>query len=192
MSGPAPPRRHGQWDGSDVLPEHIDILRRSRKLPPADKIAVRLAPVMEIRPAPQQGERVIFRSHFPCGFGLPASGFFRSFLDFFHIQPHHLTPNTITTISSFVVLYEAYLGILPTVELWTELFYVKLGTSVQNMAAQCGECIAVKRTRARNFFPPPAPGVRRPCRPAAASATAEERPLALAQPHYRPIGCGVG
>ena len=148
MSGPAPPRHHGQWDGSEVLQEHMDVLRRSRKLPPADRVAVRLAPVTEIRPAPQQGEWVIFRSHFPCGFGLPASGFFRSFLDFFHIQPDHLTPNTITTISLFVVLCEAFLGILPTVEIWTELFYVKLGTAVQNVAAQCGGCIAVKRTGA--------------------------------------------
>ena len=92
----------------------MDVLRRSGKLPPADRVAVRLAPAAEIRPAPQQGERVIFRSHFPCGFGLSTSGFFRSFLDFFHIQPHHLTPNTVMTISSFVVLCEAYLGILPT------------------------------------------------------------------------------
>ena len=155
MAAPAPTRHHGQWDGSEVVQEHIDVLHRSWKLPPADKVAVRLAPVTEIRPAPQPGERVVFRSHFQCGFGLPASGFFRSFLDFFHIQPHHLTPNTVMTLSSFVVLCEAYLGILPIVELWTELFYVKLGTVVQSVAAQCGGCITVKRTGAKNFFPAP-------------------------------------
>ena len=76
MAAKPPVRDHGEWDGSDVLEEHIDNLRRSRKMPPTDKVAVRLAPAAEIRPASRLGERAVFRSHFPCGFGLPASGFF--------------------------------------------------------------------------------------------------------------------
>ena len=53
----------------------------------ADKVEVRLAPEKEVRPAPREGERVVFRSHFLHGFGLPVSAFFRSWLDFYQLQP---------------------------------------------------------------------------------------------------------
>ena len=36
------------------------------------------------------GERVVFLAHFDRGFGLPVSKFFRDFLDFYRLQPHHL------------------------------------------------------------------------------------------------------
>ena len=79
---------------------------------------------------------MIFRSHFLRGFGLPASGVLRSFLQFYHLQPHHLTPNTVVLLSAFVTLCEGYLGILPTLELWGEFFYTKLGTSAKETPAQ--------------------------------------------------------
>ena len=46
---------------------------------------VRLAPERKISPVPEEDERVIFRSHCLRGFGLPASGFFRSFLEFYRL-----------------------------------------------------------------------------------------------------------
>ena len=67
---------------------------------------------------PQEGERVIFRSHCLRGLGLPASSFFRSFLEFYGLQPHHLTPNTVVLLSAFVAMCEGFLGVLPTLELW--------------------------------------------------------------------------
>ena len=89
---------------------------------------VRLAPEKEISPALEEGERVVFRSHCPRGFGLPASGFLRSFLKFYNLQPHHLTPNAVMLLSAFVPLCEGFLGLLPTLELWGEFFQSKLGT----------------------------------------------------------------
>ena len=82
----------------------------------------------------QDGERVVFRTHFLHGFSLPANGFLRSFLDFYHLQPHHLTPNTGVPLSAFVTLCKGYLGVLPMLELWGELFYLKLGTAVKGEA----------------------------------------------------------
>ena len=87
-----------------------------------------LAPTGEISPAPQEGERVIFRSHCLRGLGLPASSFFRSFLEFYGLQPHHLTPNAVVLLSAFVALCEGFLGVLPTLELWGEFLFTKLGT----------------------------------------------------------------
>ena len=51
-------------------------------MPDRDLVRVCLAPEGEISPVPVEGERVIFRSHLMRGLGLPASGFFRSFLEF--------------------------------------------------------------------------------------------------------------
>ena len=113
----------------------------------------RLAPKKEISPAPEEGERVIFRSHFLRGLSLPASAFFRSFLEFYQLQPHHLTPNVVVLLSAFVTLCEGYLGVLPTLELWGEFFFSKLGTQAAGMPAQCGAFIAVRRTGADNHFP---------------------------------------
>ena len=72
----------GAWDSSEVDDDLIEFLRKTRHLPGADLVNARAAPEREILPAPEEGERVIFRSHLMRGLGLPASGFFRSFLVF--------------------------------------------------------------------------------------------------------------
>ena len=105
------------WDGSNIRDDHIDFLCKTRWLPGEHLVRVRLALAREVSPAPEEGERVIFYSHCLRCVGLPASGFFRSFLEFYHLQPHHLTPNTVVMLSAFVTLCEGFLGILPTIEL---------------------------------------------------------------------------
>ena len=114
---------------------------------------VRLAPRGEISPALQEGERVIFRSHCLRGLGLLASSFFLSFLEFYGLQPHHLTPNTVVLLSAFVALCEGFLGVLPTLELWGEFFFSKLGTHAAGVLAQCSAFIAVRILGADNPFP---------------------------------------
>ena len=96
---------------------------------------------------------MIFYSHCLCSVGLPASGFFRSFLEFYHLQPHHLTPNTLVLLLAFVTLCEGFLGVLPTLELWGEFFQSKLGTVVAGVPAPYGAFIAMRRTTADNPFP---------------------------------------
>ena len=100
---PTVERFGGDWDGSNVHDDHVDFLRDTRRLPSADKVEVRLAPAKEIRPEPWEGERVVFRSHILRGFGLPVSAFFRSWLDFYQLQPHHLTPNAVVLLSAFII-----------------------------------------------------------------------------------------
>ena len=68
------------WDGSTVHEDHVEFLRRTRRLPGEKYMRVRQAPAREILPAPEEGERVILRSHCLRCFGLPASGFLRAFL----------------------------------------------------------------------------------------------------------------
>ena len=46
------------------------------------------------------------------------------------------------------------LDVLPTIELCGEYFYIKLGTLVAGVPAQCSTFIAVRRSAADNPFPP--------------------------------------
>ena len=103
----------GDWDGSNVHTNHIDFLWKTRRLLGKDQVRVHLTPEKEITLAPEEGERVIFRSHFLRGLGLPASAFFRSFLDFYQLQPHHLTPNTVVLLSASSRCARAFLGFSP-------------------------------------------------------------------------------
>ena len=79
---------------------------------------------------------MVFRSHFLRGFGLPVSAFFHTWLDFYQLQPHHLTPNAVVLLSAFVTLCEGYLGVLPTLELWGEFLQSKLGTRMRGVPAR--------------------------------------------------------
>ena len=142
--------RSGVWDGSEVEEEHIEFLCQTRRLPSADLVRARAVPEGEIRPAPEEGERVVFRSHLMRGLGLPTSGFFCSFLEFHGLQPHHLTSNTVVLLAAFATLCECYLGVLPTLELWGEFFQSKLGTRMQGVPAQTGAFIASRRSGADN------------------------------------------
>ena len=56
-------------------------------------------------------------------------------------------------LSAFVTLCKGFLGVLPTIELWGEFFYIKLGTLLAGVPAQCGTFIAVRRPAAENPFP---------------------------------------
>ena len=148
-------REHGgDWDRSNVHEDHIAFLRDTQRLPGANYVKARVPPAGEISPAPGENEWVVFRSHFIRGFGLPVSGFLLSFLEFYHLQPHHITPNTMMLLAAFVTMCEGYLGILPTIELWGAFFYTKLGTSAKEKAAQCGAFIAVRQPSSKNAFPP--------------------------------------
>ena len=77
--------RAGDWDGSNIQEEHLTFLRNTQWLPGEGYVQVRVLPAKEILPAPEEDERVIFRSHFLRGFRLPVSGFLHSFLQFYRL-----------------------------------------------------------------------------------------------------------
>jgi hypothetical protein len=64
-------------------------------------------------PTEGTGETVVFLAHIKRGFGIPTGDFLRGLLHFYRIELVHLAPNSITIISTFVHLCEAYLGITP-------------------------------------------------------------------------------
>ena len=107
------------WEGSDVSRSEIDWLIRTRRIPAG--VECRL-PGPETTPDLREGEYVVFIAHFERGFGLPTSAFFRAFLNKFGLQPHQLPANAITTLSAFVSFTEGYLGLWPTINLWSKYF----------------------------------------------------------------------
>lgn len=103
--------------------EDIAHLHQTRRLPAVEEVKEH-APGGKVTPDPWDDERVIFYEHFSCGFGLPASDFFRRFLTFYGLQPHHLGPNSILQHAVFVAFCEGYIGLLPMKDLWCRLFYL--------------------------------------------------------------------
>ncbi|KAK1692187.1 hypothetical protein QYE76_008884 [Lolium multiflorum] len=132
--------------GSNVTEFEIDWLYRSRHSGRSCRI-----PGDEIEPDPKAGEYVVFLAHFERGFGLPASPFFREFLDFYKLQPHHLPANAIFYLSCYATFMEAYIGIRPTRETFARFFCLRIN-SVQGKEipkpkppVECGSCIVGSR-----------------------------------------------
>ena len=87
-------------------------------------VAVR-APGKEVLPSPRDGERVCFVEFLPRGFGFPIHDFVRGLMYAYGIQIHDLTPNSVLSIASFIVLCECFLGISPNWLLWKSPFLVR-------------------------------------------------------------------
>lgn len=58
------------------------------------------------------------------GVGTPASNFFRA-LFHFKVELHHLNPNGVQQIATFVALCKGYLGVLPCLNLFRYFFRVQ-------------------------------------------------------------------
>jgi hypothetical protein len=74
------------------------------------------------------GEVVVFTAHFMRGLGLPVSDFFRCFLNFYQLQPHHLPGNAVFYLSSFRAFCEGYVYRLPTVEAFARLYNLRVNS----------------------------------------------------------------
>jgi len=73
---------------------------------------------------PMEGtlETVVFHDSVERGLALPVSEFFCALLQFWGIQLHHLTPQSILHLSIFTHFCEAFLGILPHFHLFQHFF----------------------------------------------------------------------
>jgi hypothetical protein len=93
-----------------VTKEQIQALATRGLLKPKVEVAWRPT-VGEAFPIEGISETVVFLTHTERRFGVPTGDFFRELLYFYRIDLVHLVPNTITIVSSFIHLCEAYLGI---------------------------------------------------------------------------------
>ncbi|KAK1665638.1 hypothetical protein QYE76_053797 [Lolium multiflorum] len=146
-SSPSMAQPSGSWRGSYMHDDDIARLVRLRRIP---REVITRTPGEENEPTPEPGERVVFGAHFDRGLGLPASRFFRRFLDFFGLQPHHLPANACVLLSCYVAFMEGYAGLWPDVEFWSRLFYLK-SQMTEGRLRTCGA--ASIYPRAGSLFP---------------------------------------
>jgi hypothetical protein len=112
------------WETSTVTREQILSLADRGLLRPKSQVGSRPAAGEEF-PTEGTGETVVFLAHIEREFGVSTGDFLRGLLHFYHIELVHLVPNSITIISTFIHLYEAYLGIAPHFHLWRHFFELK-------------------------------------------------------------------
>ena len=60
------------------------------------------------------------------GFTVPTHRFLRGLLDYYQVELHHLTPNGVQHMATFVALCEGFLGIDPHFDPWRHFFTVSL------------------------------------------------------------------
>jgi hypothetical protein len=98
------------------------------------------APAGKVFPTEDDKEPIVFSSFFECGFNVPTGDFFRGLLYYHKLELVHLIPNSITVVSLFIHLCEAYLEILPHFPLWRYFFNVKTtckGTGIVGSVMFC-------------------------------------------------------
>jgi hypothetical protein len=90
-------------------------------------------------PAEDRTETVIFAAFFKHGFGIPTGSFFRGLLQHYGIELVHLSANSISSISVFIHLGEAYLGggmqaryfdlkLKDSVQVWQQKWFILVTT----------------------------------------------------------------
>jgi hypothetical protein len=76
----------------------------------------------EIEPNPPDGYVVSLVQLHERGFGVPVGRFMWALCDYYGVELHNFSPNSISQAEVFVALYEGYLGIEARWDLWIHLF----------------------------------------------------------------------
>lgn len=121
-----------------------------------------MLPMGESKPAPPPGYVVSFLPFHERGVGTPAHDFFRALLHFYEAELHHLNPNGVQQIATFVALCEGFLGVGPCLDLFRYFFsaslYRRRGADGELLPVDIGSVgIHLKGTRAQEYIPTSAP-----------------------------------
>jgi hypothetical protein len=87
----------------------------------ACKVKSEAASLANMRP----GDFVFFATYALAGLVPPLSSFFLTLLEYYGLQLHHLSPNSIALVAIFVHLCEMYVGVRPSVRLFRCFFVLK-------------------------------------------------------------------
>ena len=96
-------------------------------------------------------ETVVFRDFVERGLALPVSEFLYALLQFWGIQLHHLTPQSILHLSIFTHFCEAFLGILPHFHLFQH-FFILVPIPNATKPAVIGGCELLLRPENRDEY----------------------------------------
>ena len=96
-------------------------------------------------------EIIMFRDFVERGLAVPISEFFHALLQFWGVQLHHLTPQSILHLSIFTHFCEAFLGILPHFYLFQH-FFILVPIPNASKPAVVGGCELVLRPETRDEY----------------------------------------
>jgi hypothetical protein len=113
-----------EWTKSTSIESSIHKLVNGGMLPDAAIGGLRPS-IGESLTDPCPGELVVFYDFYWRGFGNPCHPFLCKLLDYYKVSLCNMHPNSILSISIFINLYEAYLGIHPHFNLWHHFFCLK-------------------------------------------------------------------
>jgi hypothetical protein len=105
------------WIRSMMTEAKVQALVDHRLLQPKVEVEWRATAGQQF-PSEDVKEQVVFASFFERGFNLPVGDFFQGLLYYYNLELVQLVPNSITVVSTFIHLCEAYLGISPHFLLW--------------------------------------------------------------------------
>lgn len=123
-SRPLGPQK-GDWENCSVSRAHLNKLQTQGYLPPVDLVyvwagltSINGEALAENPPNPSKKERVCFVSFLLRVIGFPIHPVLRGLLEYYGLQLHNLTPDSILHIAGFVALCELFLGCEAHFELW--------------------------------------------------------------------------
>jgi len=107
----------------------------------------------EVEDYPMEGtlETIVFRDFVERGLALPVSEFLYALLQFWGIQLHDLTPQSIFHLSIFTHFCEAFLGILPHFHLF-QYFFTLVPIPNATKPAVIGGCELILRPETRDEY----------------------------------------
>nr|CAB3486571.1 unnamed protein product [Digitaria exilis] len=113
-----------EWGNAACSEESVEKWTAADVFHPGELVECRV-PTKDDTPSPSiLGDQFVILSlnHIMCGLRMDASDFMVSVLAHYGIEWSHLTPNSITALSIFAHLCEAYLGVPPTVEVFAHFY----------------------------------------------------------------------
>ena len=110
----------------------------------------------ESEPKPPQGYIVSFVRLHERGFGVPVSKFMRALCEYYGVELHNFSPNSISQAAVFVAVCEGYLGIDVHWDLWIHLFrgelFVENARNQPRRFARAGGLMLHVRPNRRNLY----------------------------------------
>lgn len=138
------------WSTSKVREEEIELLVVHDLLQCQELLGWSLPGEHRVLGCPPS-KMILFVHFVRAGLCLPMSDFLRRFLDYYRISLHHLTPNGVLQLSSFVHVCETFVGIPPSLLLFRHYFRFKLSNS--SSSPVLGGCvIQFRQGRKSDFF----------------------------------------
>src|SRR5688572_28438082 len=136
------------WQHSVMKEEAVQALVDAKLLQPKE--------ILEWRPAfpnawqfeEHPAETVMLAHFIERGLAEPTSDLFRGILKYYNLQLVHLNPNGVLHMSIFVHLCEVYLGVHPSLELFSKLFHCKPQPSAQRTEVLGGAGFQLKNSTA--------------------------------------------